>query len=56
FLSLNHLLSNSVGDSRKAVRRECLDTLIRVLMECGETFSCETWELLLRGVLGPMME
>jgi Domain of unknown function (DUF1981) len=49
-------LSENVGSGSEAVRHACLAALSRVLKAHGHLFSTQTWGLLLKGVLAPMME
>jgi len=49
-------LSENVGSRFIKLRHLCLNTLFTILSEHGKIFSTQTWSLLLKGVLAPMME
>jgi len=49
-------LSTLVADKRAQVRGVALKTLCRVLRKAGSGFLPQTWEMLFRGVLIPIME
>jgi len=49
-------LSGRVSDHRLAVRSAALKTLHTILFEYGSGFSTETWKLVFRGVMFPVLE
>lgn len=49
-------LSTRVGDSRIPVRTGALNTLGQVLRKYGHLFSLQTWSVIFKGVLFPMMD
>jgi brefeldin A-inhibited guanine nucleotide-exchange protein len=49
-------LSTRVGDSRVSIRIGALNTLSQVLRKYGGLFSDQTWSVIFKGVLFPMMD
>lgn len=49
-------LSTRISDQRLEVRNCALDVLFKVLQKHGHLFSTQTWEVVFRGVLFPVME
>lgn len=49
-------LSESVSDPRREVRHACLNALMSILHEYGRLFSTQTWALLIKGIIMPMLE
>lgn len=49
-------LSTRVSDSRLIIRTRAIETLHRVLRTYGELFSSQTWEVIFKGVLFPMVD
>ena len=49
-------LATSVSDSRLKVRRKALETLQLVLQKHGRIFSPQTWAVIFKGVLFPMLD
>jgi brefeldin A-inhibited guanine nucleotide-exchange protein len=49
-------LSTRVSDSRLVIRTRAIETLHRVLRTYGELFSSQTWEVIFKGVLFPMVD
>lgn len=49
-------LSSGVGDSRFTVRKKALESLRAVLNKHGKIFSPQTWSVIFKGVLFPMID
>ena len=49
-------LSTRVADSRLVIRTRAIETLHRVLRTYGHLFSTQTWEVIFKGVLFPMID
>lgn len=49
-------LSTRVSDVRLEIRMSALDSLYRILSVFGNLFSIETWEMVFKGVLFPIMD
>lgn len=49
-------LSTRVADSRLQIRTRAVETLHRVLKTYGNLFSPQTWEVIFKGVLFPMID
>jgi brefeldin A-inhibited guanine nucleotide-exchange protein len=49
-------LSTSVGDNRLELRKHSIETLNTVLRECGHLFSSQTWAVIFKGILFPMID
>lgn len=49
-------LSTRVGDPRLQLRVKALDTLLGVLRSYGHLFSPQTWSMIFKGVLFPIMD
>jgi brefeldin A-inhibited guanine nucleotide-exchange protein len=49
-------LSTEVSNNRLEIRTKALDTLHKVLRTYGDLFSTQTWEVIFKGVLFPMMD
>lgn len=49
-------LSTRVSDLRPSVRNEALQALKRVLVEHGHIFSAQTWAVIFKGVLYPIID
>ena len=49
-------LSTRVSDSREEVRNKALDMLLHILRQYGDLFSQQTWGVIFKGVLLPMMD
>jgi Sec7-like guanine-nucleotide exchange factor len=49
-------LSTRVADSRLQIRTRAVETLHRVLKTYGNMFSPQTWEVIFKGVLFPMID
>ncbi len=49
-------LSTHVADVRVPVRCQALDTLSHILFKYGDIFSAQTWSVIFKGVLFPMID
>ena len=49
-------LSTRASDPRKEIRVQALETLHKVLSQYGQLFSAQTWNVIFKGVLFPMID